>query len=325
MHVDRRLLGWGLFFILVGAVPLAVRADLLDESIVRAWPSLWPLLLIAWGIGLVLRRTPLEWTSGVVLVTTLGLMGGGAIATGFGGVSMGTCGSGDPGAAFETQRGTVPGQGRLDVELGCGDVVVTTASGSDWSVSGTDSGGRAPRITTSGSTVTIERDGGGSIFDDAGRTSWNVAVPTSPELALALTLHAGSGTANLAGASLSSLALEVNAGSYLLDAASAARLGDVRATVIAGDAQVLLPAGDRSANLSLNAGNIELCLPADAAVRVECSGALGSNDLDDAGLVKVDDDTWTSAGFDENAPHLELDVSATAGSFELSLGGVCRA
>ena len=25
MHIDRRLLGWGVFFILVGAIPLAVR------------------------------------------------------------------------------------------------------------------------------------------------------------------------------------------------------------------------------------------------------------------------------------------------------------
>ena len=46
MHVDRRLLGWGLFFVLLGAIPLAIRAGLLDKVVVSQWPLLWPVLLI---------------------------------------------------------------------------------------------------------------------------------------------------------------------------------------------------------------------------------------------------------------------------------------
>ena len=52
MHFDRRLLGWGVFFILVGALPLAVRGGFLDAERVSSWPSLWPVLLIGWGLGL---------------------------------------------------------------------------------------------------------------------------------------------------------------------------------------------------------------------------------------------------------------------------------
>src|SRR4029079_17884090 len=55
MHLDRRLLGWGIFFVLLGAIPLAVRAGLLDRALVGQWPLLWPVLLIGWGLGLLLR------------------------------------------------------------------------------------------------------------------------------------------------------------------------------------------------------------------------------------------------------------------------------
>jgi hypothetical protein len=57
VRIDRRLLGWGLFLIIVGAIPLLVRGGYLDEALIDDWPSLWPLLLIGWG-SLVLRRTP---------------------------------------------------------------------------------------------------------------------------------------------------------------------------------------------------------------------------------------------------------------------------
>lgn len=326
MHIDRRLLGWGTFFILVGAIPLATRAHLLDDAVVRRWPSLWPLLLIGWGLGLILRRTPVDWLGGALAAITFGLMGGGALATGFGGVPMfGGCGGGSGGTAFQTQAGTFAASGQLNVQFNCGTLTVATAEGSDWNVSGTAAGGRPPKVTTSGSTVTIEGEDGATLFEDVGRTSWSVSVPRTPAIGLGLTLNAGDGTADLAGANLSSVSVTLNAGALRVLLDGAQQLGDVNATVNAGDATLALPAGDRSANLSLNAGNLDVCLPAGTPIRVHWSGALGSNDLDDAGLTEVADDTWVSAGFDEAQPHLELRVSANAGSFGLQLGGTCDA
>lgn len=59
MHLDRRFLNWGVFFIVLGGVPLAVQQGLLDRDLAaRAW-LLWPLLIIAAGVGLLLRRTDL--------------------------------------------------------------------------------------------------------------------------------------------------------------------------------------------------------------------------------------------------------------------------
>ena len=95
MHIDRRLLGWGLFLIIVGAIPLLVRGNYLDADLIQDWPSLWPLLLIGWGLGLVLRRTPGELLGSAISVAVLGVMVGGLIATGFGGFpSFGACGDG---------------------------------------------------------------------------------------------------------------------------------------------------------------------------------------------------------------------------------------
>ena len=323
MHIDRRLLGWGVFFILVGAIPLAVRGGLLEAERVVSWPSLWPVLLIGWGLGLLLRSTPVEWIGGGVTAVVLGLMAGGALATGFRGIPIVSgCGGEGQGTAFVTQRGQLVTGGQLNVEFSCGTITMAVAEGSEWSVAGSDAGGRGPRVETSGTGVSIESPAN-ELFQDSGRNTWTVAVPTAAQVGLGVTLNAGRGTADLTGASITSASLTVNAGSFRLDLANAALVGDVNATVNAGDATISLPAGDRSANMSLNAGSLELCLPADAPVRVRWSGALGSNDLDDAGLTELDDDTWVSADFVETAPHLELRVSANAGSFDLTIGGAC--
>ena len=325
MHLDRRLLGWGVFFILVGAIPLAVRGGFLDAERVVSWPSLWPALLIGWGLGLVLRSTPIEWIGGGVTAVVLGLMAGGALATGFRGVPIVSgCGGDGQGTAFVAQRGTLATGGQLNLEFNCGTMTVAAIDGSDWNVEGSDAGGRGPRVETAGTSVSIESPGN-TFFGESGRNTWTVGVPGGAQVGLGISVDAGQGTADLTGASITSASLSVNAGSFRLDLSNAALVGDVNATINAGDATISLPAGDRSANLSLNAGNVELCLPADAPIRVQWAGALGSNDLDEAGLTELEDDTWVSAGFVETAPHLELRVSANAGSFELTIGGACGA
>lgn len=325
MHIDRRLLGWGVFFILLGAIPLAVRGGYLAEEQVSSWFSLWPLLLIGWGLGLLLRRTPIEWIGGGVAAVVLGLMAGGALATGFNGVSgFGGCGGGEQGTAFAPQSGELATGGQINVAFSCGTVTLGAVDGTAWNVSGTGISGKAPRVEASGSSVSIETPDG-SFFADTGQNNWTVGVPKAPTVGFGMTLNAGRGTADLTGANIASASLTVNAGSFDLDLAGAAQLGDVNGTVNAGEASINLPSGDRSGNLSLNAGSLEVCVPADTAMRVQWSGALGSNDLDDSGLTEIDDDTWVTTGFSESAPHLELRVSANAGSFDLTIGGVCNA
>jgi hypothetical protein len=326
MHVDRRLLGWGLFFILLGGIPLAVKAGLLDEQTIGQWPQLWPLLLIGWGLGLLLRNTPLSVIGGAVTAITFGVMAGGALATGFGGIPIASgCTSNSPATAFAPQSGQLGATARAEIEFSCGKLSVTTADGSGWSISGTDRNGTGPTIDTSGNGVSLRTTAVKNLLGSSGHAVWNVVLPKAPALNLGVTLNAGEGTVNMAGANIASASITLNAGALTVDMGSAASAGDLNATVNAGSGAVTLPAGGRSANLSLNAGSLKVCAPVGAPIRVQWSGALGSNNFDAAGLVKVDNQTWTSSGFNAAQPHMELHVSANAGSFELQFGGTCSA
>jgi len=324
VHVDRRLLGWGVFFILLGGIPLAVKAGLLDEQLVGQWPLLWPVLLIGWGLGLLLRSTPLALVGGAVSAITFGAMGGGALATGFHGVSIASgCTDSSPATAFASQSGQLGASARAEIEFSCGRLSVTSADGSGWSISGTDRNGTGPMIDASGGGVALRTAAVRDLFGSSGHAVWNVALPKVTALDLGVTLNAGDGTVRLPGATLASTSITLNAGSLTVDLGGATSVGDVNATVNAGSGALTLPAGARSVNLSLNAGSLTTCVPADAALRIEWSGALGSNNFDATGLTKVDNNTWTSGNV--LGPVTMLHVSANAGSFELHLGGTCNA
>jgi hypothetical protein len=325
MHVDRRLLGWGLFFILVGGIPLAVRANLLDRDLVGQWPLLWPVLLIAWGIGLLLRGTPIDWIGGAVAAITFGIMGGGLLATGAGGLPIATgCASNASAVAFPDRNGNLDAAAQVNLEFNCGTLAVNAVEGAAWSLTGSDRDGSGPKVTSTSSLLSIQPDDGGG-FPGTGRSAWNVSIPRSPSISLGLTLNAGDGTVDLSGASIASTTMTLNAGKVTFDLGTAKTVGDVNATVNAGAAALALPAGERDVNLSLNAGSLTVCLPAGAPVRVGWAGTLGSNNFSEAGLNRVDDTTWTSSGFDAQSAHTELHVSANAGSFELQFGGTCGA
>jgi hypothetical protein len=326
MRFDRRLLGWGLFFILAGGIPLLVRANVLDAGVVGRWPSLWPLLLIGWGLSLILRRTPVAWTGGAIAALAFGAMAGGALATGLTGLAGLTgCADDAAGTAFETRTGAIAGSGQLSVTFNCGTLAVGTTDGADWTLSGSDPTGGGPRINADAARTSLESDREGDFFAPGGKTSWNLLVPKAVRLAFGLTLNAGEADVDLTGATLSSLNVTVNAGAVNVDLANAVAIDSVNATVNGGDTSVSLPAAARVLNLSLNLGNLDVCLPAGTPVRVSWSGALASNDFEDQGLVEANDNTWTSVGFNPAQPFVELHVSANVGSFGLQFGGTCGA
>src|SRR3990172_3207999 len=93
MRVDRRLLGWGVFFVLLGGVPLAVQSGVLDAGLTDQVVRLWPLIVIGIGLGIVLRLTSLAWLGGLVVAVTFGLLLGSLLAGGveaYGGACIGT-------------------------------------------------------------------------------------------------------------------------------------------------------------------------------------------------------------------------------------------
>src|SRR4051794_13862939 len=119
MRIDRRILNWGIFFVLLGAVPLVWQAGIVDRDLVaRSW-QLWPLLVIAAGVGLVLRRTSFGFAGGVIAAGTFGVMLGGLLVVGPDFAALGRgCGAAN-GRTFPAQAGSVT-NGTVTVEFNCG-------------------------------------------------------------------------------------------------------------------------------------------------------------------------------------------------------------
>jgi hypothetical protein len=326
VHIDRRLLGWGAFLIIVGAIPLLVRGGYLDPDLVDEWPSLWPLLLIGWGLGLVLRRTPGELLGSAISVVVLGVMVGGLISGGFGGFpAFGACDGSSGGTPFGNRSGTLEADGQVGIEFNCGTLTVSATDGSDWSLTGSSPDGNPPEVDATFGRVEIrpgDRDRFGGFFEDP--STWMVALPNEPTLDLGITLNAGDGNVDLAGAHLDRLSLTVNAGSIDFELDQVASLSSIGVTVNAGSAAFDLPAGVDAASMTMNAGSVEVCVPTGTPVRVSWSGALASNNFDGAGLDKIDDGHWQTPGF-SGSGGLDLSVSANAGSFSIDFGGSCDA
>lgn len=323
MRIDRRLLGWGAFFVIAGAVPLAVRAGVITEDSVSGWASLWPLFLVGAGLGLVLRRTPIHLLGGAVTVVTAGVMLGGLLASGFSGfTSFGACGTNVNGTAFADRSGTLTDRADMQVEFNCGHLNIGTADGNGWSFSGTGPAGHEPEVTSDAGRVRITPSQDKFGFNEPAST-WNVTVPRASTVGLSVTLNAGEGQIDLSQAKVDGLSVTLNAGSLNADLSSAASVTDVSATINAGSAAFTLPSTAGGANMTLNAGSAKVCVPQGSNVRVSWSGTIASNNFDSLGLTRQDDNHWVTSGL--TSPAIDLNISANAGSFTLTFGGSCHA
>jgi hypothetical protein len=318
MRLDRRFVNWGLFFIILGGVPLAVQQGWIDEDVARRAWQLWPLLIVAAGIGLLLRRTSFEPLGGLLAAVTAGAMLGGLIAGGFGFGALGdVCGG--QGDAFPIQQGAFEGgDARVRLDLNCGDLRVTTAAGSTWSLNGSGDDGRPPEVTAAGDSLAIEsrERSGFFLFGSSDRDDWALVLPTDPTLDLDTAVNAGSARLDLLGSRLSSARFGVNAGSTRVDltGATVARL-DVR--VNAGSASVGLPNSSLSGGLEANAGSIEFCVPAGAGVRISTNdNPASANNFGDRGLTRSGA-TWETPGYATAA--VQIDLRATANAATLTL------
>jgi hypothetical protein len=326
MHVNRGLLGWGVFFIVLGAVPLAVRSGVVAaDTALRAW-QLWPLLLIGAGIGLVLARTRAAIVGGLVVAVTGGLMAGGALASAMEGFPGGFQACGGPGAGtpFAEQRGDLSGTARVSVSLDCGSVEIASGPGTAWNVSGTSGDGQPPTISSSSDRLTVEGRTRQTIdLADAG-VAWTIALPADPVTRFDLTVNAGSARASFDGMRLDRVSADVNAGSALLDLSGATEAGTIGATVNAGSLSVVLPSADLSGSLAANAGSLQVCAPAGIDLRIRLQdNALGSNNLAEAGL-EQSGDTWTTPGYGTGSAQVDLTATANLGSITLDPEGGCE-
>lgn len=322
MRVDRRLLTWGLFLILVGAVPLAVRQGILDEEVVAEWWRLWPLLIVAAGIGIVLGRTSLAIFGGLLTAATLGLMAGAVLA---GGLSFAGCGGEQGGVAFPPREGRFSGTASVDLELNCGDLTVRASDADTWRIEGLDDDGEGPRIESGGDRLAVRSDERGRPFTFLGkRERWTVTLPAAPALDLDVILNAGRGSLELDGATLDGLTVGANAGDVALDLGDVAELGAFHLELNAGSARIVLPNVSFRGAMSVNAGTIRFCAPAGAGLRIATSSTVSSENFGAQGLTRSGD-TWETADFESADVQIILDVEANAATLELNPSGGCNA
>lgn len=322
MRRERRFLGFGLFLITLGVVLLAVRQGWVPADVAaRAW-QLWPLLLVAGGLSLLLTGRPGAWLGGLAAAICLGVIVGGLI--GAGGIPFIGCGGRDAGTPFGGQTGDLASAARVSLTFQCGDLEVETGAGTHWSVAGSSGDGRAPVIDQTAAEVRISPAGPTDIFGSSkSRDRWLVTLPTEPTIDLDVILNAGSGTADLSGADLRSVDFTLNAGSLTLDLRDAAGTGSLDGTVNAGSAIIRLPDLPLVGGMTVNAGSLVLCAPEAVGLRLNTGGGIvSSNDFEEQGLIERDD-SWETPGFATAEIRITLDVQANAGSLSLNQSRSC--
>ena len=322
MHVDRRLIGFGLFLITIGAVMVADRQGLLSEDAARQSWTLWPLILVGVGLSIVVAGRPGAAIGGLIVAVTAGAMIGGVVA---GGAfpAVGLCGGErGHGAGFDPRHGDLGQRSSVSIDQDCGDLTVGMGGGTGWSVSGETRDGRSPRIEAGDGTLRIASPDGAGFLDPGGSGGWDVVLGRDATIDLAMTLNGGSGSVRLGGATVGRLRAEANAGSIELDLRDIAALGDAAIDVNFGSATVHLPNHSVSGSLSVNAGSAALCLPAGAGLRVSLDLAAASDDLGDHGLVQVGG-AWETPGYDSATVRIDLRADVNAGSLALDPARHC--
>ena len=327
MHIRRGYLGWGVFLILTGAIPLLVRSGYLSqEQVDRLW-SLWPLILIGIGIGLILSRTRFDFIGGLIVAATFGLMLGGLLSQGIDTISGGACGGDTSGTAFASQDGSFSGSSAtVDLELDCGTLAVGVGGGTAWHLEGSDRDGAGPIVETDASSLQVQsRDrGAATFFSEGRRDDWRVTVPDGTRLDFDVQVNAGTGTLDLGGAALGTAKLTLNAGSVTFDLTDVKEIEGIEFQLNAGAVGLTLPNQSMTGSIKANAGAVKLCAPSGAALRLHTGDSvIAGYDYEDQGLVK-DGSTWTTPGFETAAVQIDLRTEATAGSFSLNPEDGCE-
>ena len=322
MTVRRGPLYLGVFLLAAGGVGLLLATGVLDPaSVANTVLVLWPVAVIAIGVGLVLRRSPLALPAGLVAALLPGLALGGSFAA-IPSVAM-PCTDGDgPVRQSETRSGSFGTTGSVDLTLSCGELRVTTGPGNAWSVAAAQGENRTSTVTATGDSLVAssDRERGSRWNMRTGRVEWDVVLPTASTLDLAATVNAGRARLDLDGARLGELDVDVNAGAIEAVLTGAA-LDRLTLELNAGAASITLPSATFEGDLDINAGSLDLCVPDDLGIRVRATTALGSADLE--GLVRVGD-AWETPGYATAPFKADLAIDASLGSIDINPEGGCK-
>ncbi len=331
MRIDRGYLFWGIFLVLLGAIPLAEREGWIVVGGLGDAGRLWPLVIIGIGVAIVVSRTRLALVATTVMALVLGTLAGTALAF-WGGGALDCTATGGTGLQRTNSSGTLATSPLVRLHLDCGELAVRTGTGDSWAL---DAGhaGDPPRVEGTASDLSIRSADG-----PPRRQDWDLQLPAVLDT-LDVGLAAATATLDLGSATLLHLAATVNAGN--LDVATpTGRMETLELDANAADLDVSAPSTDialltvrgnaTSVSLSLggavsgtiggNVTSIQVCVPDTAALEIEPGSEVGfSHDLASSGLTQVGD-TWVRTG---PGPRVSLRVGGTASSFQLDQMGAC--
>lgn len=277
--------------LLIGVVLLLNVLGVLDWSIWWSVLRMWPILLIAAGLELLLGR----WRWGSLLATILVV----AVLV----IALWLAAAGITTSSLETTeiRQPLGDASRADVSInpGVGDLRLGSALESANLIEGTIRKGKNEEIQES-----LSQQGGSALYKLSTKlASWNAfpgaiddsrlwELGLSPAAALSVDAEVGVGNAelDLAGLDLEKLSAEMGVGRI----------------------KVVLPAeGQFAANLSQGVGIVEIIVPRGMAVRIKADTALAGRQLPDD-LVKQEE-IYTSPGYATAADRVEIDVGVAIG------------
>lgn len=317
MRIRPALLFWGIFFLLLGGLPLLVRAGALDpNALADAW-RLWPLLLVALGLSLILGRTRAGLLGTAVAAIVIGVAAGGALASGTSWIgNVGGCGVPNTGDVqrFEDD-GTFDQSVSATFDLDCGSIDLSMVPGNAWRVQA-DYQGEPPTLELSSDEIGLRSPGG---FGER-RQEWTLTLPAGSTRSIDVTANAGSSDIRLAGADLAEFKLDLNAGDARVDTADG-RIEQLDLSANAGRIRLRTDT-NLTGSLSANAGQLELCAPQSATLRLRVEEQLTfAHNLDERGLARSGD-VWTREGA-VGAPVIDLSVEGNAANFTLDPEGGC--
>jgi hypothetical protein len=155
MRVHRGYLFWGVFFVLLGAVPLADRLGLIAIDDVGGIGRLWPLAIIAVGVAVLVSRSRAALLGPLTAGLVLGSLAGVALASGAGFLfQAGGCGDLGADPQRTEQSGTASAPLSVELRLTCGSLDVTTAGAGTWSVEAVHRG-EPPRIDAGSGAIEV--------------------------------------------------------------------------------------------------------------------------------------------------------------------------
>jgi hypothetical protein len=319
MHYHRGLLFWGLALVTGGAVALAAQQGYIDKDLLAGAWRLWPLILIAIGVSILVARTPFAIVGTILAALVVGAAGGALIAVGPG---VAACGGAQP-SSLSTETGRFGEAAEVTLDFSCGSLVVGTTDGDQWSVASGRQGGDPAGITAGSDRLHVESSRNDRWWG-GGRQHWIVGLPMQTSYQLNVAPNAADTTIDLGGGRFTSVSLSPNAGSVRLDLTDA-EVDELDVSLNAGSAVFLIGKGlSMDASMSVNAGSIEVCTEEGVALQVTVDANVAfSTNLDESGLDQAGD-TWSTPGYADAADQVQIALEGNAASFILNPEGGCE-